>query len=195
LNEQYRPHSVNVAQLWPILFPHTVGGRCLDGIGAAMVRAPTNGQMRASKERNAHACAKYSMMCQKSTVETIRNNQAIRGSYNGIVIMQTTQAAFHKQRKRDSANNANVIMAKHMAHNAIVISSSHGQAFVTFRNISSAYHSHKLSLSIASGRPDTNTDHDHGLIRIRIIIRLRYEYGLKSKNLGGGLAGKIDQGA
>jgi len=146
LNKQYRPHSVNAAQLWPILFPHTVGSRCLDGIGAAMVRAPTNGQMRASKERNAHACAKYSMMCQKSTVETIRNNQAIRGSYNGSVIMQTTQTAFHKQRKRDNANNASVIMAIRSAHNAIVISRFYGQAFVTFRNISSAYLSYRLSL-------------------------------------------------
>jgi sugar diacid utilization regulator len=151
--------------------------------------------MMPATNKRKRARARITAPAKQSTVATFRNNQAIRGSYNAIVIMQTTQAAFHKQRKRDSANNANVIMAKHMAHNAIVISSSHGQAFVTFRNISSAYHSHKLSLSIASGRPDTNTDHDHGLIRIRIIIRRRYEYGLKSKNLGGGLAGKIDQGA
>ena len=88
------------------------------------------------------------MMGQKSTVEAIRNNQAIRGSYNGIVMMQTTQTQYHKQRKRDNANNANVIMASCRAHNAIVISRFHRQAFVTLRNISSAYHSHKLSLLV-----------------------------------------------
>jgi len=88
------------------------------------------------------------MMGQKSTVETIRNNQAIRGSYNGIVIMQTTQAQCHKQRKRDNANNASVIMASCRAHNAIVISRCHRQAFATFCNISSAYRSYKLSLLV-----------------------------------------------
>lgn len=55
------------------------------------------------------------MTRQKSTVETIRNNQAIRPSYNGTVIIQITQAQNDKQRKRDSANNASVIWARRNA--------------------------------------------------------------------------------
>jgi hypothetical protein len=98
----------------------------------------------------------------QSTAATFRNIPA----HNAIVIMQTTQAAFHKQRKRDSANNASVIMANRRAHNAIVISRSCGQVFVTFCNISSAYLSHRLSLSFTN----------EGLIRIRIMIKCRYGY-------------------
>jgi hypothetical protein len=79
------------------------------------------------------------------------NNQSLQSfvtiePHNAIVIIQTTQAAFRKQRKRDSANNASVIMANRRAHNAIVISRFPRQVFVTFRNISSAYLSHKASL-------------------------------------------------
>jgi hypothetical protein len=79
------------------------------------------------------------------------NNQSLQSfvtiePHNAIVIMQTTQAAFRKQRKRDSANNASVIMANRRAHNAIVISRFPRQVFVTFRNISSAYLSHRASL-------------------------------------------------
>jgi hypothetical protein len=105
--------------------------------------------MRANKERNAQARAKYRMMRQKSTVETIRNNQAIRAPHNAIVIMQTTQTRCRKQRQRDDANNASVISAiTPSRHNGTVILRSRAQAFVTKRNISSAYHSHKLSLSV-----------------------------------------------
>jgi hypothetical protein len=44
------------------------------------------------------------------------NNQSLQsfatiGPHNAIVIMQTMQALWHKQRKRDNANNASVIMA------------------------------------------------------------------------------------
>lgn len=161
-----------------------------------MVRAPTSGQVRANKEGNAHTRAKYSTTRQKSTAETIRNNQAIRPSHNGIVILQTTQAQNHKQRKRDNVNNASVIWAiRPSRHNGIVISRSRAQAFVTKRNISSAYLSYRLSLSVASGAADTNTDHDHGLIRIRIMIGRRYEYGTKSKNLVGGASRENRAGA
>ena len=104
--------------------------------------------MRANKERNAQARAKYRMMRQKSTFATFRNNQAIRPSHNGIVIMQTTQAQNGKQRHRDNANKASVISAiKESRHNGIVISRFQAQVFVTFCNISSAYHSHKPGLS------------------------------------------------
>lgn len=139
----------NGARMWPILFPHTLVIRCLDATGAGMVRALTNGQMPADKERTAHARVKYRMTRQKSTVETIRNNQAIRPSHNGIVIMQTTQAQNNKQRKRDNADNANVMMpGVSPRHNGIVISPCYAQAFVTKRNISAAYLSHKPGLSV-----------------------------------------------
>jgi hypothetical protein len=116
-------------------------------------------------------------------------------SHNTIVIMQTTQTAFRKQRKRDNANNASVIMANCRAYNAIVISRSHRQAFVTFRNISSAYLSYRLSLSFASEEP----------IRIQIMIKRRYRYvsisggdtntDQNQKISMGGSRRKIDQGA
>lgn len=123
----------------------TIAARCLDAGGAAMVRAPANGQVRANKERNAQARAKYRMMRQKSTLATFRN---IPGN-NSSVIMQTTQARNHKQRKRDNANNASVIMARvSWRHNAIVISRFQAQAFVTFCNISSVYRSYKFGLSV-----------------------------------------------
>jgi hypothetical protein len=76
--------------------------------------------------------------------------------HNAIVIMQTTQALWHKQRKRDNANNASVIMANSRAHNAIVMSRFRRQAFVTFRNISSAYLSYKASLCSAFVLCDTS---------------------------------------
>jgi hypothetical protein len=131
------------------------------------------------------------MMRQKSTVETIRNSQAIRPSYNAIVMMQMSHLQNHKQRKRDNANNASVISAiRPSRHNGIVISRSRAQAFVTKRNISSAYLSYRLSLSVTSGSPDTDTNHDQAPIRIRIIIGRRYGYGTKSKNLLGGASRK-----
>ena len=139
----------NAARTWPPSEAHTITGRCVDAASGEMVRAPTSGQMRANKEGNAHTRAKYSMTAKKSTVETIRNNQAIRPSHNGIVIMQATQAQNVKQHKRDTANNASVILANAPSrHNGIVILRSRAQGFVTFRNISSAYLSYRLSLSI-----------------------------------------------
>jgi hypothetical protein len=107
------------------------------------------------------APARITATVQKSSAAIFRNIQppitfdAISAScatfrnipaHNAIVIMQTTQTAFHKQRKRDNANNASVMMVSRSAYNAIVISPSRGQAFVTFRNISSAYLSYRLGL-------------------------------------------------
>jgi hypothetical protein len=156
------------------------------------------------------APARITATVQKSSAAIFRNIQppitfdAISAScatfrnipaHNAIVIAQIMQLQNHKQRKCDSTNNASVIMASRSAHNAIVISPSRGQAFVTFRNISSAYLSYRLRLSFTSER----------LIRIRIMIMRRYGYGSVSwsdtstdhdqKNLGGGLAGKNRPGA
>jgi hypothetical protein len=67
--------------------------------------------------------------------------------HNAIVIMQTTQALWHKQRKRDNANNVSVILlCTESRNNGIVILRFCRQVFVTFRNISSAYLSYKVSL-------------------------------------------------
>lgn len=66
--------------------------------------------MAATKEKNAHA--RTMAPAHRSSCATFRNNQAIRPSHNAIVIMQTTQAQNHKQRKRDNANNASVILAR-----------------------------------------------------------------------------------
>jgi hypothetical protein len=105
--------------------------------------------MRANKERNAGARVKYRMMRQKSTLATIRNNQAIGPSYNAIVMMQMSHLQNYKQQQRDNTNNPSVISANvSPGHNAIVIYRLWSQAFVTFCNISSAYHSHKLGLSV-----------------------------------------------
>jgi len=104
--------------------------------------------MPATNKGNAHTSARANITraAHWSTLATILNNQAIGPSHNAIVILQTTQTAFHKQRKCDNANNTSVIMANCRVHNAIVISQSHRQAFVTKRNISSAYLSYRLSL-------------------------------------------------
>jgi|LakMenEpi03Aug12_release.lakeMendotaPanAssembly.Ray.scaffolds.fasta_scaffold799268_1 hypothetical protein len=51
--------------------------------------------------------------------------------HNAIVIMQTTQALWHKQRKRDNANNASVIMAnsrQHLALRSCAHLAAHGEA-------------------------------------------------------------------
>jgi len=77
-------------------------------------------------------------------------------AHNAIVIMRTTQTAFHKQHKRDNANNTSVIMTNCRAHNAIVISPSHRQAFVIKRNISSAYLSHRTTLYSTFAPCDTS---------------------------------------
>ena len=80
---------------------------------------------------------------QQSTAEIFRNIPA----HNTIVIMQTTQTLCHKQRKRDNTNNASVVLlCPESRNNGIVISRFCKQVFVTFRNISSAYLSHKCSL-------------------------------------------------
>jgi hypothetical protein len=79
----------------------------------------------------------------QSTAATFRNIPA----HNAIVIMQATQAAFHKQRKGDTINNASVILLCSISRNhGIVISRFGSQAFVTFRNISSAYLSYRGGL-------------------------------------------------
>ena len=117
------------------------------------------------------ACARITATGQKSNAATFRNIQppiTFRGilascatfrnipTHNAIVIMQTTQTAFHKQQKCDSANNASVIMTNRSSHNAIVISRSHWQAFATFRNISSAYLSYRLGLCSTFAPCDTS---------------------------------------
>ena len=117
--------------------------------------------MMPTTNKRKRAPARITATVQKSSAAIFRNIQplttfdAISAScatfrnipaHNAIVIMQTTQTAFHKQRKRDNANNTSVIMASRSAHNAIVISRFYGQAFVTFRNISSAYLSYRLGL-------------------------------------------------
>ena len=94
--------------------------------------------MLASKEKNAHA---------RTMATTLRSSGAIFRNipgHNAIVIMQG-----HRQRKRDNTNNASVILLCPSSRNhGIVILRFCMQAFVTFRNISSAYHSHKPGLSV-----------------------------------------------
>jgi hypothetical protein len=93
------------------------------------------------QKMNAHA--RTIAPAKQSTAATFRNIPA----HNAIVIMQTTQAAFHKQRKRDNANNASVILlCTESRNNGIVILRFRRQAFVAFRNISSACLSYKVSL-------------------------------------------------
>ena len=114
------------------------------------------------------APARITATVQKSSAAIFRNIQppitfdAISAScatfrnipaHNAIVIMQTTQTTFHKQRKRDTANNTSVMMVSRSAYNAIVMPRFYGQAFVTFRNISSAYLSYRLRLYSASVLP------------------------------------------
>ncbi len=71
----------------------------------------------------------------QSTAATFRNIPA----HHAIVMMQTRQTLCHKQRKRDDANNASVMMADGTGNKGIVISRLCGQGFVTFRYINSAY--------------------------------------------------------
>lgn len=81
----------------------------------------------------------------RSSAATFRNIPA----HNAIVIIQTTHTVFHKQRKRNNANNASVVLLCSLSrNNGIVISRSRSQVFVTFRNISSAYLSHKAGLLV-----------------------------------------------
>jgi hypothetical protein len=134
-----------------------------------MVRAPANGQMRANKEGNTGARVKYRMMRQKSTLATIRNNQAIRPSYNAIVIMQMLHLQNHKQRQRDNANNASVISANvSPGRNDIVIYRLWSQAFVTFCNISPAYHFHKLGLSVQTYYVTVKNWHKYAYTIVRL---------------------------
>lgn len=115
--------------------------------------------MPAANKGTAHASARANITkaAHWSTLATFRNIQQITVSHNAIVIMQTAQPQKHKQRKRDNANNASVILANNASvmmasvssrHNGIVISRSRVQAFVTKRNISPAYLSHRLSLLV-----------------------------------------------
>jgi len=81
----------------------------------------------------------------RSSAATFRNIPA----HNAIVIIQTTHTAFHKQRKRDNANNASVVLLCSLSrNNGTVISRFRSQVFVTFRNISLAYLSHKAGLLV-----------------------------------------------
>ena len=125
--------------------------------------------MRASREGNTGARVKYRMMRQKSTFATIRNNQAIRPSYNAIVIMQISHLQNYKQRKPDNTNNASVISANvSPGGNDIVICRFWSQAFVTFRNISSAYYSHKLGLSVQTYYVTVENWHKYACIIVRL---------------------------
>jgi hypothetical protein len=58
--------------------------------------------MLASIKGIAQACARANITAwpHRRTVATFRNIQQIRGSYNGIVIMQTTKAQYRQQRRR-----------------------------------------------------------------------------------------------
>jgi len=154
--------------------------RCGMVWGCAILAATTN------KKMNAHA--RTMAPTKQSTAEIFRNIPA----HNAIVIMQTMQTLCHKQRKRDNTNNASVIMVKHRAYNVIVISRFCGQAFVTFRNISSAYLSHKAGLY---STPVLLCLYAHMRIspyRYMIICALPHnENDFHSQEL----AGKIDQGA
>ena len=125
--------------------------------------------MRANKERNAGARVKYRMMRQKSTLATIRNNQAIGPSYNAIVMMQMSHLQNYKQQQRDNANNASVISANvSPGHNDIVICRFWSQAFVTFCNISSVYHSHKLGLSVQTYYVTVENWHKYACTIVRL---------------------------
>jgi hypothetical protein len=133
--------------------------------------------MSATNKRK-RAPARITTTGQKSNAATFRNIQptttfeAILTScatfrnipaHNAIAIVQIMQLQNHKQRKSDSTNNESVIMASCSAHNAIVISRFYGQAFVTKRNISSAYLSYRLSLYSAFVLCDTS-----GLALVRV---------------------------
>lgn len=68
---------------------------------------------------------------------------------NATVIWAITTALYRSQRRRDNANNASVIsLSPSSRHNGIVISRSRCQAFVIFRNISSAYITDKDGLLV-----------------------------------------------
>jgi hypothetical protein len=103
--------------------------------------------MPAANKGTAHASARANITraAHWSTLATFRNIQQVTASHNAVVIMQTTQPQNHKQRHCDNANNASVILANVSSrHNGIVILRSRAQAFVTKRNISFAYLSHRL---------------------------------------------------
>jgi hypothetical protein len=126
--------------------------RCGMVWGRAILAATTNKRMIAPARTMAAA--------QQSTAAIFRSIPA----HNAIVIMQTTQTLCHKQRKRDNTNNASVILlCPESQNNGIVISRFCKQVFVTFRNISSAYLSHKCSLYSAFVLCDTS-----GLALVRL---------------------------
>lgn len=89
----------------------------------------------AATDKRKRVHARTMATAKQSTAATFRNIPA----HNTIVMMQTTQKLCHKQRKRDDANNASVMMTNGAGNNGIVMSRWCGQGFVTFRYISSAY--------------------------------------------------------
>jgi hypothetical protein len=100
---------------------------------------------RSAQRRDDRARSRTIPAAKRSTAVTFRNIPA----HNAIVIMQTTHTAFHKQRKRDNINNASVMLLCSISRNhGIVILRFGSQVFVTFRNISSAYHFHKPGLLV-----------------------------------------------
>ena len=140
--------------------------------------------MSAANKGTAHACVRASITraAHRSIVAIFRNIQQITASHNAIVIMQTMQAQNHKQRKRDNANNASVMMANVSSrHNGIVISRSCVQAFVTKQNISFAYLSHRLSLSVQVHYMTAQDWHKYVCTMVRlyyhVVMRIqRYRY-------------------
>ena len=132
---------------------------------------PQAPNMPAANKGAAHASARANITraAHRSTLATFRNNQAIRPSHNTIVIMQITQPQNHRQRKRDNANNVSVMLANMSSrHNAIVISRSCAQVFVTKRNISFAYLSHRLSLLVQAYYVTIENWHKYACTTVRL---------------------------
>ena len=126
-------------------------------------------QCRFAGSHRKNASARISSHAHRSTFATIRNNQATRPSHNDIVMMQMSHLQNHKQRKRNNTNNASVISANvSPGHNAIVICRLWSQAFVTFCNISSAYHFHKLGLSVQTYYVTVENRHKYACTIVRL---------------------------
>lgn len=132
---------------------------------------PQAPNMPATSKGTAHTSARADITraAHWSTLATFRSIQQVTASYNTIVITQTTQAQNHKQRKRDNANNVSVMLANMSSrHNAIVISRSCAQAFVTKRNISFAYLSHRLSLLVQAYYVTIENWHKYACTTVRL---------------------------
>jgi len=135
--------------------------------------------MPAANKGNAHASARANITraAHWSTLATFRNIQQITASHNTIVIVQITQPQNHRQRKRDNANNVSVMLANNASvilanvssrHNGIVILRSRVQAFVTKRNISSAYLSYRLSLLVQTYYVTIEDWHKYACTAVRL---------------------------